>query len=47
VLHFFYDYSFLAEDLKYSLEKIATTDRSVAKRKSQQILSVGLSYIFQ
>ncbi|MGS0748739.1 porin family protein [Halpernia sp. GG3] len=34
-------------DLKNSPEEIKTTDPNVAKKKSQQILSVGLSYIFK
>lgn len=34
-------------DLKNSPEEIRTTDPNVAKKKSQQILSVGLSYIFK
>lgn len=34
-------------DLKNSPEEIKTNDPNVSKRKSQQIVSVGLSYIFQ
>ncbi len=34
-------------DLKNSPEEIETNDPNVAKKKSQQILSVGLSYIFK
>ena len=34
-------------NLKNSPAEIATNDPNVAKRKSQQIVSVGLSYIFQ
>lgn len=34
-------------DLKNSPEELKTGDPNVAKKKSQQILSVGLSYIFQ
>ena len=34
-------------NLKNSPSEVSTTDPDVAKRKSQQILSVGLSYIFK
>lgn len=34
-------------NLKNSPEEIATNDPNVAKKKSQQIISVGLSYIFE